>query len=382
MRAAAQPPEAREDRPLGDVADVPTQRPHRGGRVGHRRHRERRRKRRPQLDSRRIDSCTLACQMAEIRSPSARIDQALRRLEQLSTRLERATIPPTPDCVDLAAEVALTRAELEEARSDAEAATTGREQFLAVLSHELRTPLNAILGWTSLLRQKLLEGESAERALAIIERNARAQARYLNDLLDVWRLTDGRGRVELKPVNLDRVVSESAEACRPEFEANKVELHVLTEARCRVLGDEYRLQQVATHLLLNAARFTPEGGRVEVSVFRRGGTAIVTVRDTGQGIARTQLAHVFDRFWQADPRTAARRGGGLGLGLTIAKQLVELHGGTIEAESEGPGHGATFSVRLPILREHRVEGEHGATHGDTESRRRVATESDPRDLRV
>jgi signal transduction histidine kinase len=306
----------------------------------------------------------------DTRLPS-RIDSALARLDQVTTRLETSAEIRNGDCEDLAAEIARVRAELEDARGDLDAATRGREQFLAVLSHELRTPLNAILGWTSLLRQKMLTGESAERALGIIERNARVQARYLNDLLDVWRLTDGRVRVDLRPVDFDKVVAHAAEACRPELEAARVEFSLQVQPGCcRVVGDEYRLQQVATHLLLNAARFTPEGGRVEVTVGRRGRLAVMRVRDTGQGLERGQLAHVFDRFWQADPRSAARRGGGLGLGLTIAKQLVELHGGTIAGESAGPGRGATFSVRLPLLREHRVTGEHGtrASYGDTETR--------------
>ena len=285
----------------------------------------------------------------------ARIEAALARLDNLTSRLEKFAVSGNPECDDLAVEVGGIRAELDEVRANLGDTTKGREQFLAVLSHELRTPLNAILGWTSLLRQHLLHGDSAERALAIIERNARAQARYLNDLLDVWRLTDGRVRVDLRPVALDQVVAHAVEACRPEFEATHVRLDVDVESRCcRVIGDEFRLQQVATHLLLNAARFTPEGGRVEVALQTRGGNAVMTVRDTGQGLEREQLAHVFDRFWQADPRRAARRGGGLGLGLTLAKQLVELHGGMIEAHSDGAGRGATFSVRLPLLDEARA----------------------------
>jgi len=296
---------------------------------------------------------------------TSRIDDALARLDQLAARLDAAPDSGQSDCDELAAEVALIRAELEQARGDLDQTTRGREQFLAVLSHELRTPLNAILGWTTLLRQHMVQGENAERALAIIERNARAQARYLNDLLDVWRLTDGRVRVELRPVDLDRVLAEAVEACRPEFEAAKVAVDLHVGPCCRVVGDEYRLQQVVTHLLLNAARFTPEGGRVDVMLRQQGAKAVLTVRDTGEGLARDQLAHMFDRFWQADPRRAARRGGGLGLGLTIAKQLVELHGGTIEGESEGPGRGATFSVRLPVARETR----------DAEALRRSAPET-------
>jgi PAS domain S-box-containing protein len=237
----------------------------------------------------------------------------------------------------------------EAARAEAESANRQKDIFIAVLSHELRTPLNAILGWTKMLRGSRLTAEDQGRALETIERNARAQAQLIEDLLDVSRVISGKLHLEMRPVELAPVVMDAVEAVRPSAAANRVELRdSITCSAGSVHGDAGRLRQIVSNLLTNAIKFTPEGGRVEIAVACGDDDVEIVVRDTGRGIDPSFLPSIFDPFAQAD--AAAKRQGGLGLGLAIVRQLVELHGGRISAESEGPGRGATFRVSVPLLR--------------------------------
>jgi PAS domain S-box-containing protein len=237
----------------------------------------------------------------------------------------------------------------ESARREAEEASRLKDEFLATLSHELRTPLTAILGWAKLLRAGGIEPEFAARGLEAVERNAVAQTRLIGDLLDVSRIITGKLRLEPRAVELWRIVEAGVEGVRPTADARGVILELGPGAgEAPVSGDPDRLQQVVWNLLSNAVKFTPRGGHVRVRLTRAGGYAEVEVSDTGRGIAAEFLPHVFDRFRQADGRIT-REHGGLGLGLSIARHLVELHGGTITAESDGEDRGATFRFSLPLL---------------------------------
>ena len=240
------------------------------------------------------------------------------------------------------------RGEAEEAQARAEAATRAKDQFLATLSHELRSPLSSVLHWTHLLRRRLVEGAEADHALEIVERNARAQARLISDLLDVTRIESGKLSVELARVDVGAIVDTVVELVRGAADGKRIAVDVQREAGAvPVRGDATRLQQVVENLLTNAIKFTPDGGRITVLLGRAGGRAELVVRDTGIGIAADVLPHVFERFEQGEP-SIGRRHEGLGLGLAIARHLVELHGGTIEAQSDGPRSGAAFTVRLPL----------------------------------
>jgi signal transduction histidine kinase/CheY-like chemotaxis protein len=234
------------------------------------------------------------------------------------------------------------------ARSEAERANRLKDEFLATVSHELRTPLNAILGWAQLLqRGKPIDTEAAE-GLEIIERNARAQAHLIQDLLDMSRIISGRIELEMHPVQLADVLNAAIDSVQPTAEAKGITIERSYDSSAvPIRGDFPRLQQVVWNLLTNAMKFTHRGGRVTVATRRAGSSIELTVADTGEGIAPEVLAHIFDRFRQADS-SRSRRHGGLGLGLAIVKQLVELHGGTVWAESDGEGRGSTFVVELPI----------------------------------
>lgn len=245
------------------------------------------------------------------------------------------------------------------AQQQAEEASRTKDEFLATVSHELRTPLNAIIGWAHLLRSGHLDQSSAEHALEVIDRNAHVQAQIVNDLLDVSRIITGKLRVEATPTELAPVIGAATDSVRSAAEAKSLHLEAAYQARgLQVLGDATRLQQVLWNLLSNAVRFTPAGGRVEVRLSRvmhATGTdqlgrshARIDVVDSGQGIASEFLPYVFDRFRQADS-TSTRKHGGLGLGLAIVRHIVEMHGGTVEAHSEGIGQGSTFSVLLPLM---------------------------------
>ena len=223
-----------------------------------------------------------------------------------------------------------------------------KDEFLATLSHELRTPLNAMLGWAQVLRLGKLDSQSAARALETIERNARAQAQLIADLLDVSRIITGKLRLELQPVELPRIIEATLDSVRPGADAKGVHLDVsLDRLTSPVLGDADRLQQVIWNLLSNAIKFTPQGGKVSVHLRQTGGSAEIRVEDTGAGIRPDFLPYVFDRFRQADG-ALTRTHGGLGLGLSIVRHLVELHGGSVAVASEGEGKGALFTVRLPV----------------------------------
>ena len=237
------------------------------------------------------------------------------------------------------------------ARIEAQRAIKVKDEFLASLSHELRTPLNAILGWAQVLRAKGAHGrttEDVDRGTEIIERNARAQVRLIDDLLDLSRIMGGRLRLDVQELGLVDVVQSTVDSIEPMAQAKGVRLEaVLDPQGGTVSGDAARLQQVFWNLVTNAVKFTPKGGRVQVVLQRVNSHVEVSVADTGIGISAEYLPYVFDRFSQADT-SLQRRQGGLGLGLAIAKQLVELHGGSIHAKSMGEGKGATFTVHLPL----------------------------------
>lgn len=232
------------------------------------------------------------------------------------------------------------------AREEAERANRLKDEFLATVSHELRTPLTAILGWTHLLRGRSASEERVRRGLDVIDRNARAQAQLVEDLLDVSRIITGKLRIDTAPVALAHVVDAAVETLKPAAEAKRITLARDVDDGVSVVGDAARLQQIVWNLVSNAVKFTPAGGRVEVRVEERGGAVEIRVSDTGKGIHPSFLPHVFERFRQAEGGT--NRGyGGLGIGLAIVRHLVELHGGTVAATSAGEGKGATFIVRLP-----------------------------------
>jgi PAS domain S-box-containing protein len=235
------------------------------------------------------------------------------------------------------------------ARAEAEAASRAKDAFLAALSHELRTPLTPILSWAKLLRSGGLAPDETVRAVEAIERNARAQRQLVEDLLDVSRIATGKLRIRFDPVDLDVVIADAVDVIRPAAHARRVELAVNSPAcaPCTIEADPDRLRQVFWNLLSNAVKFTSSGGRVVVTTACRDGVVRVTVADTGSGIAPEFLPHVFERFRQGEIG-AARKHGGLGIGLAIVRELVELHGGTVRAESEGEGKGATFTIELPL----------------------------------
>jgi signal transduction histidine kinase/ActR/RegA family two-component response regulator len=230
---------------------------------------------------------------------------------------------------------------------EAQDANRMKDEFLATLSHELRTPLNAVLGWAHLLRKGALDPEAVSRAVEAIERNTKLQAKLVEDLLDVSRIISGKLRLELAPTDLVGVIEAAVDAVKPAADARGIDLKLALDLEIEpIAGDAGRLQQVVWNLLSNAIKFTPEEGRVEVRLTGERSHAVIAVSDTGRGIAPEFLPHVFDRFRQADS-SASRVNSGLGLGLAIVRHLVELHGGTIQAESGGLGSGATFRVRLP-----------------------------------
>ncbi|HEU4404528.1 MAG TPA: response regulator [Polyangiaceae bacterium] len=235
-----------------------------------------------------------------------------------------------------------------QAERRAEDANRAKDQFLSVASHELRTPLNAILGWASMLRAGSLDAPTRERAIAAIDRNARAQAQLVDDILDVSRIISGKLRLDLAPIDPARVVEAALDVVRPAAAAKGVRLEARLGPDAGTLsGDAARLQQIVWNLLSNAVKFTPEGGRVDVRLRRDDAHVELAVADTGEGIDPAFLPHVFEHFRQADS-SATRPHGGLGLGLAIVKHLVELHGGRVEARSEGPGRGSAFAVRIPL----------------------------------
>ena len=240
------------------------------------------------------------------------------------------------------------------ARTEAERASLTKDEFLATLSHELRTPLSAILGWSQFLASGPMEDEEVKQGLETIERNARIQTQLIEDLLDMNRIVSGKVRLDVQRMDLASVVEAAVNSIQPAAEAKGIRLRKIIDPLAGpVAGDPSRLQQVVWNLLSNAVKFTPKGGKVEVLVERVNSHLEITVNDSGLGIKPEFLPHVFERFRQADASTT-RQYGGLGLGLSIVKQLVELHGGSVRAKSAGEGFGATFIVSLPLA----------AVHGD------------------
>jgi signal transduction histidine kinase/ActR/RegA family two-component response regulator len=234
------------------------------------------------------------------------------------------------------------------ARAEAEAANKNKDEFLATLSHELRTPLTAILGWSHLLRTKKLSEPEINRAVDTIERNARSQSQLIDDLLDVSRIITGKLSIDRTRVDLAKVIDGAMDVTRPLAEAKDIQFTNAIESSPHfVLGDSTRLQQIFWNLFSNAVKFTPKGGRVVVDANTLGSRVTIAVSDTGIGIKPELLPFIFDRFRQGDGSTT-REHGGLGLGLAIVRHLVQLHGGTVDVESDGIECGATFKVAFPI----------------------------------
>jgi PAS domain S-box len=235
------------------------------------------------------------------------------------------------------------------AREAAEESNRLKDEFLATVSHELRTPLTAILGWSRLLDSDTLDESVSRQAIETIWRNAKAQSQIIDDILDVSRIITGNLYLDLQPLELAPVVENAINVVRPTADAKGIRIETeLHSAPAVVSGDHNRLQQVIWNLLSNAVKFTNSGGRVSLTMYQEGSSVEIKVSDTGQGISREFLPYVFDRFRQADSSTT-RQHGGLGLGLAIARHLIEIHGGTIRAESDGKGQGSSFTIRLPLL---------------------------------
>ena len=235
------------------------------------------------------------------------------------------------------------------ARADSEAANRIKDEFLATVSHELRTPLNAIIGWSRMLRTGQLDDETRNLALETIERNVRLQTQIVEDILDVSHIITGKLQLKPHPLELAPVIEAAVAALRPAADAKGIEITLTLDDDAGIInGDADRLRQVVWNLLSNAVKFTPAGGRVHIRLERDGQSARIIVSDTGEGMSRDFLPFAFDRFRQADS-TSTRVHGGLGLGLAIVRHIVEMHGGTVSAESQGEGSGATFTVALPLL---------------------------------
>ena len=233
-------------------------------------------------------------------------------------------------------------------RVEAERANRMKDEFLSVVSHELRTPLNAILGWSQLLGTGKMSDEELKEGLDVIQRNARVQTQIIEDILDMGRIMSGKVRLDVQRVDLPTVIEAANDSMQPAAKAKGIRLHtVLDPLAGPVSGDPARLQQIVWNLLSNAIKFTPRGGRVRVTLERVNSHVEISVSDTGEGIAPEFLPYIFERFRQADGATT-RRHGGLGLGLSIVKQLAELHGGTVQAKSPGINQGTTFRVALPL----------------------------------
>jgi PAS domain S-box-containing protein len=268
------------------------------------------------------------------------------------------------------------------AHAEADAANGIKDEFLALLSHELRTPLTSILGWSKLLTEGNLDDVASNRALETIVRNARAQNKLIDDLLDISRIITGKLRLDVRAVELAPLIEAVVEGVRPAANARSIHLRTaLDSLTSPIKGDPDRLQQIIWNLLINAIKFTPKGGRVGVRLERIRSHIEINVKDTGQGIAPELLPHVFERFRQSDS-SSTRRHGGLGLGLAIVRQLVELHGGTVEAESPGEGEGTTFKVILPLLSVHHEQSDARRTRALFESHTLTDRQPSLDDLRV
>ena len=235
----------------------------------------------------------------------------------------------------------------QQARTDAEVANRLKDDFLATLSHELRTPINAIIGWVDLIKSMDMDEAGRERALAIIQRNAKAQAGLIEDLLDVSRISKGQVQLKREPVYLPSIVASAMDTVRPSASAKDIEIasRISGESDLTVEGDASRLQQVVWNLLANAVKFTPREGKVDVTLTGNPASAVIEIADTGRGMDDDALSRVFDRFYRSTPTVGT--GEGLGLGLTIARHLVQMHGGSLTVWSAGTDKGTSFIVRLP-----------------------------------
>jgi PAS domain S-box-containing protein len=268
------------------------------------------------------------------------------------------------------------------ARAEADTANAVKDEFLATVSHELRTPLTSILGWSKMLAGGNLDEQGSKRAIETILRNARAQRQLIDDLLDISRIISGKIRLDRRPVELAPMIEAVVDGVRPAADAKNIHLQkALDTLVSPVSGDPDRIQQIIWNLLSNAIKFTPEGGRVEVRLERLHSDAEITISDTGQGIDPELLLHVFDRFRQADS-SITRRHGGLGLGLSIVRQLVEMHGGTVTAESPGTGKGTVLKVILPLMSLHHELSDVGKTRPLIVATTRTDQEQSLNDLRV
>lgn len=235
------------------------------------------------------------------------------------------------------------------ARAEAEAANRTKDEFLATLSHELRTPLNAIVGWAGILRSRKLDEDNAQHAIEIIDRNAKVQAQLIEDILDVSRIVSGKVRLEVRPVEVAQTISAAVDSIRLAAQSKNIQLQMVVDPTAGLVsGDPDRLQQIVWNLLSNAVKFTPPGGLVQTHLQSSNSEVQIVVKDSGQGISVDFLPFVFDRFRQADG-SLTRKHKGLGLGLAIVRHLVELHGGSVQAQSDGEGQGASFTVTLPLL---------------------------------
>ena len=279
---------------------------------------------------------------------------------QASIAMDNATLFQEAKRARIEAERAA--AENEHLYRQAEDSSRLKDEFLATISHELRTPLTSILGWSRMLRSHQLSEEDYAKALETIERNAHSQAQLIDDLLDVSRIITGKLRMDVRPTNLNDVIEAAIEALKPAAVAKGVRIQkIMDTGVVSVSGDPVRLQQVVWNLLSNAIKFTPRGGRVQVRLERVNSHIEIVVSDTGQGISPDFLPYVFDRFRQADQRTS-RQHGGMGLGLSIVRHLVELHGGSVKAESAGEGQGSSFTVQLPVAPVYEVDQSAGRVH--------------------
>jgi PAS domain S-box-containing protein len=237
----------------------------------------------------------------------------------------------------------------QEARRAAEALSRSKDEFVATVSHELRTPLNAIFGWVRLLRSGNLNDAQRAHALEVVERNTRAQAQLIEDLLDMSRVVTGHLRLDMRRVELPAVIQAAVDAVKPASEAKEVEIVLGLDPKVGpILGDPDRLQQIVWNLLTNSVKFTNKGGRIDLSLACEGSDAVLSVKDTGIGMTPDLLPHIFERFRQG-VSSASRAHGGLGIGLALVRHLVEMHGGTVEATSDGEGHGSMFTIRMPTL---------------------------------
>ena len=292
-----------------------------------------------------------------VSAPIARLAETARAITEGGDYSIRAAVRPTRDELGVLVqsfngmldEIEASQRERADLLDREQQANRLKDEFLATLSHELRTPLNAIVGWVHLLRRGQLPAEEVKHALERIDRNAHAQARLVQDLLDVSRITSGKLLLDVREMDLATVALNAIDACRPAADARQVTLVPEFVGAFPTMGDPDRLQQVVWNLITNAVRFTPAGGKVTVAIARTAMLDTLEVRDTGAGIEPQFIPFMFEPFRQADG-ASTRTHGGLGIGLTIVRRLTEMHGGTVSVASDGPGKGATLTVQLPVRR--------------------------------